>query len=269
MTMQSQALKNMARTLLRYSPGIESALRWLRLHFASHFRLVPPAELSRVSDELSDSWMNDGIPAKQRTVVERELPGYRTGKPNRIFDALVDILLHNIPGLEKRSLLEIGCSSGYYSEVLRCRGVAASYQGCDLSPAFIRLAQRTYPSIRFDIENATSLSYGANSFDVVVSGCCLLHIFEYERAIAEAARVSSEFVVFHRTPVLHLTGPVFYTKKAYGTEMLEIHFNEQQLVRMFAEHKLHVIDINSHLSLPESRRGGVLIYKTYLCQKVK
>ncbi len=267
MTLQSQALKNMARTLLRHSPSIESALR--RLHFTSQFRLVPPGELSRVTDELSSSWMDDGIPARQRTVVEGELADYRTGKPNRVFDALVDILLHNIPALENRSLLEIGCSSGYYSEALRARGVAVAYQGCDFSTAFVHLARQKYPSIRFDIEDATSLSYGANSFDIVVSGCCLLHIFKYERAIAEAARVSSEFVVFHRTPVLHLTGPLFYTKKAYGTEMLEIHFNEQQLVRMFVANGLRVVDVNSHVSLPKSGTSDSVIYKTYLCGKAK
>jgi ubiquinone/menaquinone biosynthesis C-methylase UbiE len=147
--------------------------------------------------------------------------------------------------------------------------VEASYQGCDFSPAFIRLARQMYPSIRFDVEDAIRLSYGSDSFDIVVSGCCLLHISEYEKAIAEAARVSREFVVFHRTPVLHMTGPAFYTKNAYGTKMLEIHFHEQQLVRMFVTHKLHVIDINSHLSLPESWQSDRLVYKTYLCQKMK
>ncbi len=257
----------MARMLIRHSPRIESALRGL--YISSQFHPVPPGELSRISGELSGSWMNDGIPAKQRIVVERELADYRAGEPNRVFDALVDILLHNIAALECRSLLEIGCSSGYYSEVLRCRGVAVAYQGCDFSAAFVHLAREKYPSIRFDIEDAISLSYGTSSFDIVVSGGCLLHISNYERAIAEAARVSNEFVVFHRTPVLHLTGPLFYTKKAYGTEMLEIHFNEQQLVRLFVANGLQVIDVNSQLSLPESRTSDPVIYKTYLCRKAK
>lgn len=265
--MQSPALKSMFRTLLGHSPGIESALRGFYL--AAHFHPVSPENFTRVSERLSASWMGDGIPEEQWAVVEPQLASYRAGKPSPTFDALVDILVHNIRELYNRSLLEIGCSSGYHSEVLRCRGVEASYQGCDFSPAFIRLARQMYPAIRFDIEDATRLSYNSDSFDIVVSGCCLLHISEYEKAIAEAARVSREFVVFHRTPVLHMTGPAFYTKNAYGAEMLEIHFHEQQLVRTFAAHKLHVVDINSHLSLPESRHSERLIYKTYLCQKMK
>jgi len=73
-----------------------------------------------------------------------------------------------------------------------------------------------YPAIRFDVEDATRLRYNSDSFDIVVSGCCLLHISEYEKAIAEAARVSREFVVFHRTPVLHMTGPRLHEERIRG-----------------------------------------------------
>ena len=265
--MQSLALKNMVRTLVGRSPRINSAIR--EFYRAATFQRVAPRDLARESERLTASWMDGGIPGEQWAVVAPQLAAYRAGNPSPTFDALVDILVHNISNLENKSLLEIGCSSGYYAEVLRCRGIAASYQGCDFSPAFVHLARQTYPSIRFDVEDATRLSYGTDSFDIAVSGCCLLHISEYETAIAEAARVSREYVVFHRTPVLHMTGPAFYTKKAYGVEMLEIHFHEQQLVRMFAAHRLRVVDINSHLLLPESGESDPLFYKTYLCQKTK
>jgi SAM-dependent methyltransferase len=257
----------MARTLLRRSPWIESAIR--TLYFAAKFHPVSHGDFARVSEQLSGTWMDDRIPAPQRAVVEPRLASYRAGKPDPAFDALVDILSHNIPRLENKGLLEIGCSSGYYSEVLRSRGVAVSYQGCDFAPAFIRLARQIYPRIRFDVEDATRLSYGASSFDIAVSACCLLHIAEYERAISEAARVSREFVVFHSTPVLHMTGPSSYTKKAYGVDMLEIHFNEQQLVRMVAAQGLRVVDVCSYLSSAEKVRTEPLFYKTYLCQKAR
>lgn len=264
--MQTAVLKSMVRNLLRRSPGVESMLRGI--YYSSHFHPVLPENLPRVSERLAASWLADGIPGKQRAVVEPQLAAYRAGKPNPAFDALVDILVRNVPRLGNRALLEIGCSSGYHSEVLRFKRVEVSYQGCDFSPAFIRLARQMYPSVRFDVEDATRLSYGTDSFDIVVSGCCILHISEYEKAIAEAARVSREFVVFHHTPVLHMAGPTFFTKSAYGVEMLEIHFHEQQLVRLFTAHGLHVIDINTHLFLPEKEQAESLIYKTYLCKKI-
>jgi len=262
---QLSGLKNSLRTSLVRSPIIESVLRGV--YFVTHFHPVTRENFDRVNDRLSASWKEDGIPQKQWSVVEPQLAALRGGRSIPAFDALADVLIHNVPELERKSILEIGCSSGYHSEVLRCKGVEASYQGCDFSPAFIRLARHLYPSIQFDVEDATLLSYESNSFDIVVSGCCLLHIAEYEKAISEAARVSREFVVFHRTPVCHMRGPTFYRKKAYGVEMLEIHFQEQELVRIFAKHKLFVIDVNSHLSLLERGRRDPLIYKTYLCAK--
>jgi SAM-dependent methyltransferase len=267
MPMPTLPIKNFVRSLIRRSPGVDFALRGL--YIASQFHPVSSSDLARVGEQLSGSWKDDGIPGRQRALVDVQLAAYRGGQSNPTFDGLVDILVHNISALDGKSLLEIGCSSGYHLEVLQCRDVDASYQGCDISPAFIQLARQTYPSTRFDVEDATQLSYGSCTFDIVVSGCCLLHIPDHEKAIAEAARVSREFVIFHRTPVLHLAGPAFYTKRAYGVEMVEIHFNEQQLVRMFVAHGLHVVDINSHHSMPERRQSDLLVYKTYLCRKVK
>jgi len=262
---QSHALKGMVRTLRWLSPGLESAIR--RFYFSRQFRVVSHKQLTKVSEDLASSWMDDAIPEQQRAVVDRQIELYRAGKPIQVFDALIGTLVDNVEGLDSKTLLEIGCSSGYYCEVLSCRGVSVSYRGCDVSPAFIGLARRLYPSVPFDVEDATRLSYHSASFDIVVSGCCLLHIYDYEKAISEAARVSKEFVVFHRTPVLHMSGPTFYQKRAYGVEMLEIHFNEQQLLRMFTAHNLQVMDINSRLSSPVSTDNDVLIYKTYLCRK--
>jgi SAM-dependent methyltransferase len=256
----------MLRTVLRHFPRTKAALSKLRT--AARFHRVPPDQIERVSDQLSGSWLEASIPAQQRRAIELELAAYKSGQASPVFDGLVEILLRNIPEVTGRSLLEIGCSSGYYSEILESRKVGVVYHGCDFSPAFVEMAREHYPSLDFKVENATQLGYSAAAFDIVVSGCCLLHIPEYEKAIAEAARVSREFVIFHRTPVLHLSGPTFYTKKGYGQEMLEIHFNEQSLVRLFTAHGMAVIDVNAHKLMPEPGHAEPLIYKTYLCRKV-
>src|SRR5713226_5995344 len=122
--MQLSGLKNSLRTLLVRAPGIESALRGL--YFVTHFHPVARENFARVSQRLSTSWMEDGIPQKQWSVVEPQLAALRAGRSIPAFDALADVLMHNVPELERRSILEIGCSSGYHSEVLRCKGVEAS-----------------------------------------------------------------------------------------------------------------------------------------------
>ena len=156
--MQSLALKNMVRTLVGRSPRINSAIR--EFYRAATFQRVAPRDLARESERLTASWMDGGIPGEQWAVVAPQLAAYRAGNPSPTFDALVDILVHNISNLENKSLLEIGCSSGYYAEVLRCRGIAASYQGCDFSPAFVHLARQTYPSIRRRGRNPAQLRHG-------------------------------------------------------------------------------------------------------------
>ena len=218
--------------------------------------------------ELTNAWRSDEIPRRQRELVNRQLAEYRTGAANPVFDALVDVLKTSGAAAEGGQILEIGCSSGYYSEVLRLRGLdRLSYRGCDYSSAFVQLARECYPATPFDVGDATGLAYDSDAFDIVVSGCCILHIADYEKAIAEAARVSRKYVVFHRTPVLHAGGPVYYTKLAYGVETLEIHFNEQALVEAFVRNGLRLAAINTHAISWDAARGDALAQKTYLCVK--
>jgi ubiquinone/menaquinone biosynthesis C-methylase UbiE len=254
-------IKSAVKALLQQSPRMATVLQ--RWSFARRYRR---ASTSPNSGRLRDAWMDDGIPVQQREGVERELAAYRSGARVAVFDALVDVLDDNIPRLAGRSLLEVGCSSGYYSEVLRIANLEVAYSGCDYSKAFVTMARAMYPGVQFDVQDATALSYGDHSFDIVISGGCLLHIGEFEKAIAESSRVAREYVVFHRTPVLHFSGTTFYTKHAYGVEMLEIHFNEQQLVRLFAKHGMAVVDVNSHL-LVRPTGNDSLMHKTYLCRK--
>jgi len=216
---------------------------------------------------LIDSWKSDLIPARQRELVDRQLAEYAKGTPNAVFDVLVEMLKVNIPNLNSCTLLEVGCSSGYYSEVLRLRQIEAKYLGCDYSEPFINLAREKHPQSSFRVEDATNLHYENDSFDIVVSGCCILHIDDYDAAIAEAARVSRKYVLFHRTPVLHLTGPSYFRKKAYGVDTFEIHFNEHQLIQRMRKHGLNLADVNSISTSWVPGLSDALAIKTYLLTK--
>jgi SAM-dependent methyltransferase len=234
---------------------------------STEYRPIDADKVETAADELRDSWKDAAIPERQRAIVAPQLEAYRAGAPVAVFDALVEIMSANIAGLAGLRLLEIGCSSGYYSEVLDIKRLGLRYEGCDYSPAFIELARQLYPGLPFAVEDATRLRYADESFDIVVSGGCILHIPEYERAIAEAARVSRRWVVFHRTPVLHMQGPVTYAKKAYGVDTIEIHFNEQALVRLFTRHGMRIEDINTHSLGWQAAQADALAMKTYLCGK--
>ena len=256
------------RTVARY-PSLKAALRRLAAPFrrttSAGYRQLAKAEAIADLRHLKTGWKDDGIPAKQRAGVDDALAQYRDGAQMTTFDVFVRMLKPIAAKIPNGSLLEIGCSSGYYADVLNVRGIDLRYSGCDYSPAFIRLAQHYHPELSFDVEDATSLRYADNSFDIVVSGCCLLHIPEYGIAIAETARVTRRYALFHRTPVLACRATQFFSKRAYGVETVEIHFSESELVATFAEHGLCVVGVESISA--DWRDGDAFSIKSFLCKK--
>lgn len=224
--------------------------------------------ISDIESVLSSSWQDPSVPQRQyEACTKKELDNYRKGLPVMPFDVFMDILQDNIPDLDNKSLLEIGCSSGYYSEVLKIKGINLKYSGCDYSEAFIKFARELFRDIDFQVQDARSLTYTDRSFDIVVSGCCLLHILNYKKAIEETARVAKEYVIFHRTPVLHEKETSYFIKTAYGVKMFEIHFNERELLKLMKINGLKVIDIITFSASFDSSMGDFYAYKTYLCQK--
>lgn len=262
------------RKLAERSPWLKSALKMLarpfRADVSAGYVELGSQERQSLTRTLAGAWKSEDIPARQRAGVDQTLMAYRAGSPVRQFDVLKDMLepLARAPAGDPGalSLLEVGCSSGYYSEALAIKGIQCDYSGCDYSPAFIDMARRLYPALDFRVEDATAMRYADASFDVVVSGCCLLHIPDYDAAISEASRVARDHVVFHRTPVLHQGPTTYFTKLAYGVKTVEIHFNEQELVSLFAKHALYVVGI---YTLDAAwRRGDAYATKSYLCRKI-
>lgn len=198
-------------------------------------------EIDEAVSKYGDAWKSDLIPQRQFDLAVRpEIQKYREGAGCPPFDALVRCLLR-LPGdydAPERKLLDVGASSAYYSEVLKIAGFKYHYTGTDFSPAFKELALKLYPGISFDVADARELPYPDDSFDVVVSGCCIIHTPEYERVISETARVAKRYAVFHRTPVLLNRPTTYYVKEAYGLPCVEIHFSEQELFHLFQKYGL-------------------------------
>jgi SAM-dependent methyltransferase len=184
----------------------------------------------QVSQKLSDGWKSPSIPVLQRQLTESELADMYAGKVIRPYRVLAECI--KIIGGENKSMIEVGCSTGYYSEVLsHLLGKRVNYTGVDYSAAMIEEAVKKYPDAKFREADATAMPYEYKTFDIVISGCCLLHIPNYEKAISESARIAKDWVIFHRTPIVQ--GPTaYYKKKAYGVPCVEIHFNEKNFIEM-------------------------------------
>jgi 2-polyprenyl-3-methyl-5-hydroxy-6-metoxy-1,4-benzoquinol methylase len=269
-------MKAALHSLLNRVPRFKAKLKKLRSYLmpsdgiSSNYVSLKVDELEIESARLRNSWRNSALPERQRELVDQQLHQYRSGTRIDVFDVLVDAL-RALPNFEKGvSLLEVGCSSGFYSEVLEIAEMPISYSGCDYSDAFISLAKRRYPLISFAVEDATNLSYPDDSFDIVVSGCCLLHIPEYAKGIEETARVTSRYAIFHRTPVVWGQSEQWYRKQAYGVETVEIHFNESEFLTLLEKNGLEQIATYtlSEISADASHTQGYA-NRTYVCRKKK
>lgn len=266
------SLKSALRAGLQRFPAAQRIVRKLRAWangtagVSEGYRPIADAAREAEAQRLRGAWQDSDLPARQRALVDQQIAAYRQGGDVPVFDVFVRSLRGAGESDRRQSLLEIGCSSGYYSEVIKIAELPVDYTGCDYSSAFIDMARRHYPDLRFDVEDATALRYGDGGFDIAVSGCCLLHIPEYEKAISETARVARSLVVFHRTPLLMDAPTTYFTKKAYGVESVEIHFNEVEFLALLDRYGLKVVET---IELSRARENGVTsATKTIVCVKI-
>jgi len=92
---------------------------------------------------------------------------------------------HLKPGM---SVLELGCGTGSFTRELARSG--AEIVAIDVSPELLEIAKLncSVPNVRFQIQNAYSLSYSEAVFDSVV-GSSVLHHLEIEEALRDVYRV--------------------------------------------------------------------------------
>lgn len=262
-------MKQLLKAVVNRFPRLKATLRRLlpSRGVSSHYVELGGSEAGRESARLRAAWQDNDLPVRQRELVDRQLAEYRRGAKIDVFDVLVGALRRLHDGSHRPlDVLEIGCSSGYYGEVLDIAGISTTYRGCDYSEGFIAMARERYPARAFDVQDATKLDYPDGAFDVVVSGCCLLHIPEYETAVLETARVASRYAIFHRTPVVIGQPNKYFRKLAYGVETVEIHFNEPQFLALIARCGLELIETQT---LDENVVQGVgSASRTYVCRKL-
>lgn len=91
---------------------------------------------------------------------------------------------------------------------------------------------------------------------------------EYERAIQETARVTRHWCILHRTPMFSTLPTTFLSKQAYGVRMVELVFNETELLGLLAKYGL---SLATEFSLgPHCLRGiaEAELIKMYVCKRL-
>lgn len=268
-----------ARTLRdhTYMRRMAQTGEFLRRHlrYRSEAGKMQPVDISQVSSnirrigqsditpDLTSAWQSEDIPLRQRALVQQELAAMYKNHPPKVYSVLADCLY---PILEQHgSLLEIGCASGYYYEVLSyLLNFPIRYTGADYSESLISQARDYYPEARFFVADGASLPFSDGEFDVAVSSSILLHVPNYTDHIRETSRVARNYVIAHRTPVRRLSATTYFKKSAYGVDTVELHFNEGEFLRLFAENGLEHVGTVEYGAAPERDEYDI----TYVFRKI-
>ena len=210
---------------------------------------IPASEAYRevtptTSYDLGDyaGWKNAQVAERQDAAYQGLLDDMYAGHPRRDLEVAAEAIRRT--GVVDPLLLEVGCGSGYYSEILPfLLGRSIRYVGLDYSLAMVTRARRRYRRRCFVQGDATNLPFGGGSVDIVFNGASLMHIPDYRAALAEASRVAGGWCILHSVPV-RCKGPTkLLAKTAYGGRTLEVVFNEEELVGSVSEAHLEVLEV--------------------------
>ena len=212
---------------------------------STDYRELLPEEVPAIAALHDKAWQDDALPMRQyETVLQEELGNLDSGNINVAFAAFVRCVNAMKPFVNRPKILDVGASSGHYKRLLDVIKFEHHYKACDYSAAFREFAKGLWPDIDFDVADARALPYRDGQFDIVMTGGMLMHIYEWQSVIAELARVSSRYVILHRTPIVDgflQRDTRYFEKKAYGVPCLEVHFSEQMLLLVCAHHGLDLV----------------------------
>ncbi len=203
------------------------------------YRRLTAQEYAAASTSIA-GWNTRAAAAAQHEAFHRLIDLFRAGSRRADLLALQNILRKiQRPGMR---LLETGCGSGYlHTFIAEFVGDACTYAGVDLAPAMVELARQTYPDHRFEVMSSSQLDFADRAFDVVLNGASLMHTIEFDKAVQEAARVASEFAVFHTVTVQGATDNLYFTKNGYGSPVVEVCFSESVLADLLARNHLQPV----------------------------
>jgi SAM-dependent methyltransferase len=208
----------------------------LRRHFFSStdYRVLGGADEAREMAASSGGWLAERTAARQERAYQDLITDMAHGEPRLDLKAAAEAVAAT--GITNPSILDVGCGSGYYSDVfaaLLAGGVR--YTGVDYSDAMIARARARSPLTPFEVADATRLPYAADAFDIVFNGVSLMHVVDYPAVIREAARVAKSYCIFHTVPVFLNHRTMFLRKYAYGAPVVEVVFSKQELMTLCRE----------------------------------
>lgn len=195
--------------------------------------------------DLSKSYADATIATKQRKLVDQQLLAMRNGDPPEHFEVVCRSLLQlrEQIGLRSIKLLDVGCGSAYYSEIVNFFVPGwVEYVGVDYNPGMLHMAQQYYPTLSLALMNIQNLAVDDRSFDLVMSGAVIVHVKEWEAAVRELARATRRWLLLHRTLVYAGSTPTSVTIEShYDKDVYRVRINEGELLSLMTNLEMDLV----------------------------
>tara|TARA_B110001454_G_scaffold218027_1_gene244830 strand:- start:2276 stop:3094 length:819 start_codon:yes stop_codon:yes gene_type:complete len=179
----------------------------------------------------------------QRIIVDYQLHQLKLGNTLYTFEILKDVftLFFFFAEDPHLSVLDIGCGSGYYCDILQhFFPNLYKYHGCDTQPEIIQIAKEYYPFIDFRVQDLTNMKYNDKEFDISIFSHGSTNMFKYNEVFEEACRITKKYIILHRICV---TNEHACSKRSlhYYLPSISHSFNNKTIFDIFEKHNFTLI----------------------------
>ena len=174
-----------------------------------------------------DSWKNKGVFEDQLTLNEKELNSY----PEH-WKLFINAVL-SLVGINRSSLLDIGCGVGTYKEICKRHIPAISYTGMDYSQDAIDIAQKRWGGSNWRVGNYKTLTHeDAMKYDILHTGAMLDVLPNGDEALSFLLGLGFEKIILGRVKLTEKTSNYIEYKAYNKIQTYAYSHNIESLVNM-------------------------------------
>jgi SAM-dependent methyltransferase len=145
------------------------------------------------------SWHSASVARQMAALSDVELRDPDSVAPYRTFLEAMTTLVADHPLPAPAKLLDFGCGTGQYSELLDRRFPGRfEYTGWDYAPAMVDAARARWPGREFAVRDVLAPDLDLDPFDVICAGALVDVVADWQRALDTLLGARAPYVLLHR-----------------------------------------------------------------------